>query len=399
MVNVVTEELEYCKIKVNYTADIEIFKEKTKEAIKKFRNNAVPGFRPGKATDAAIKTKYSKQIKDVLLNEMIQLANEDILFETKMRPLGQPQLVSANIDNNFKCEFIYNKKPDIELKNVREMEIPNPKVETTSDQIRELYLQGLREQCGENVPYGENDFIQTGDKVILDYSIQGDEPKVGVIYDVGSNAEIGLDDNIVGMTPGEVRKFTIERGENRIPTEVTLQSGMKKTPCPLDDSLAVRLGKKDYNELLKDINATAEKQAKIERDRAIAQQIRLRLVAEHNFEVPQWLVLNESKQIAAHEGAKWDDLTNEAKEKILDRGKDQVKFALLVDSVIEKEPEAQLSDEETFGLVRQRVSEMTPNVEQFLTEAMRSGRIQQMFQTVKNDYAMQWLVDNCKVVE
>lgn len=396
---ITVEELEYCKIKVNYTAEAEILKQKNKEAIKQFRKYPVSGFRPGKAPDDALRIKFAKQIKEQVMREMLQQAHEDVLFETKMRTIGNFEVNSVKLEKNFTCELIYNKKPDFELKDVRSIEVPAPAVTSSKDQIRETYLQQLREQCGDQIPYGENDFVQSGDRVIITYTIEGSEQKEGVIYDVGSNQEKGLDDNIVGMTAGEVRKFSIERGENRLPTEVNLISGMKKSPCPLDDSLAQKLGKKDYDELFNEVNAAAEKQVKIDRDRLVAEQIRKRLIAENDFVIPNWLLINEAKQIAAKEGTNWDELNNEAREVYINRGKDQVKFALIIDSVIEKEPEAQLSDEESVSLIRRRLEGAVQNVDAFLNESYKNGRLAQMFATVKNDYAMQWIVDNCKIIE
>ena len=401
-----TEELEFCKIKVNYLADSDVVKSKRTEAIKQLRGQPVPGFRPGKATDTAIKVKFKDKINDWVSREMLQQANDDILFETKMRPIGNHQVKDIKLDGTeFKCELVYLKKPDFELADYKEMEIPAPHLETTIDQLRESMFQTLREQNGETRPYEENDFVQTGDVITIDYAIHENDingkvmkKEDGAVYEVGSNKlPGGFDDALSGMAPDEKREFALQ-GEAFV--VVTVLAGTKKEPCPLDDSLAKKLNIENFDTLKGDVQAAAEKQLKSQRDQMIATQIKNRLVADNDFEVPPWLLNMEAQQIAAQEGVKWDDLDDAAKETFNKRGKDQIKFALIMDSIRLDEPEVQLGDEESIQLIRQRLTMMgVPNVQQFIVESAHNGRLAGMISTLRNDYAMQWLVDHSKIVE
>lgn len=404
--NIETEELEYCKIKINYTGDTDVVKDKRHEAIKQLRTMPVPGFRPGKATDTAIKVRYKDKINDWVSREMLQQANDDILFETKMRPIGNHQVKDVKLESGeFQCELIYLKKPDFELAPYKEMEIPEPHLETTIDQLRENMLQTLREQKGDVRPYGENDFVQPGDQITLDFSIheknaEGKElqTKEGAVYVIGTNQlPGGFDDNLFGMTAGEKREFPLEGDMFAV---VTMHSGSKKEPCPLDDELAKRLNLENYDKLKGEVQAASEKQLKSQRDQMVASQIKNRLIANNDFEVPPWLLNMEAQQIAAQEGVKWDDLEDDAKEKFNERGKEQIKFALVMDSITLAEPEVQLSDEEAIQLVKKRLEMMgVPNVEKFIVESAQNGRLAGLVSTLRNDYAMQWLVDQSKIVE
>jgi len=401
-----TEELEFCKIKVNYTADTDVVIGKQQEAVKQLRKLPVPGFRPGKATDTAIKIRYKDKIKDWVSKEMLQQANDDILFETKMRPIGDHQVQDLKLkDNEFSCELVYLKKPDFELGKYQELEIPEPHLETTVDDLREQMLQKLREQHGSLRPYEENDFVQAGDAITLDYAIYENDAsgkvlkeETGAVYNVGSNAlPGGFDDNLVGMTAGEKREFPLMGNAFAV---VTMHAGSKKEPCPLDDELAKKLGVESFEKVRSEVNASAERQLKGQRDQMISVQIKNQLVNSHDFEVPPWLLSMEAQQIAMQEGVKWEGLEEEAKEKFLKRAKDQIKFTLIMDSITLAEPEIQLSDEEAIQLVDKRLQMMgVPNTRQFIVESSQNGRLASLVANLRNDYAMQWLVDHAKIVE
>ncbi len=120
-------EIEYCKVNVKYTAPPESVIEKTNEAIKELKKLATPGFRAGKAPDNVIKTRYKQKINEWVKRELIQFSHDEIVFETKMQSIGQPQVLSMNLNgNNFNCEMLFLKKPDFELKEVKGLEIPAP---------------------------------------------------------------------------------------------------------------------------------------------------------------------------------------------------------------------------------------------------------------------------------
>jgi trigger factor len=395
-----TEELEYCKIKVNYTADSDVVGVKYKEAIKQLRKMPVPGFRPGKATDLAIKLKYKDRIKDWVIREMLQQAHDDILFETKMRPLGNYQVQTVKLDkNDFNCELVYLKKPEFELAKYAGLEVPTPHIDEMPEQIAERLLQDLREQHGETRPYEENEFVQPGDQITMDYEVAG-EKQVGMVYHVGSNVVPGLDDSIVGMTPGEDRSFPLEVDGEKKDAKVILHMGTKKIPCPLSAELAQKVGFKTVEELHQKAQVTGEEQLRSRKNVAIAEQIKKQLVAAHDFEVPPWLLGMEAQQIAAQEGVNWDGLSEAAKQPFIDRGKDQVKFALILDSVRLAEADLQLSDDEAVRLVGQRVASMgVPDPDKFISESARNGRLHGLMASLRNDYTMQWLVDKATVVE
>ena len=129
-------ETEYCKVSIAYMADEDTVKQNRTKILNKMRKLPVPGFRPGKATDYALRVHYKKEIENNLRQEMLNHANGDILFETKIEPIGQPDVKAISLEgNNFSCELNYLRKPSFDLKQYKELEIPTPHMNETVEQI------------------------------------------------------------------------------------------------------------------------------------------------------------------------------------------------------------------------------------------------------------------------
>lgn len=392
-------EVEYCKVNVKYTATPEVVAEKTKEAINQLRKLPIPGFRPNKATDIAIKSRYKLRIEDWVKREMINQAYDDILFETKIEPIGQPQTLNMHIDgNNFNCEFLFLKKPEFELKDVKGLEIPKPHENVTQQQYVEELLQELRVNNGDSRPYEDGDFIQLGDVVTMDYSVD-DKLEEGVLYTVGQNVLPNFDDNIIGMAAGESREFDLLVNEKKSTVKVTLHMGMKKTPCALNDELAQKLGMKSIEELRNVVEGVATNRLKQHRDAQLADQISKRLISMHDFEVPDWLAKMEEQDLAKKMSINVNEATEETKLELTERAKNSIKFALILDSIRKKLPESDLTDEEIINSVKNRVAAQGQNPDEFLQQAHKNGSLAGIFAQIRNEVTLQYLIDNAKLID
>jgi len=400
--SITSEELEYCKFKVGYTADPEAVKKLRVEALGELRHLPVPGFRPGKATDLAIRLKYKDRIEEWVKQKMLSVANDDILFDTKIRPIGSPNVESSKLaGSKFTCQLVYLDKPKFELKQYDGLEIHAPHMEKTEEEIAEFFLQDLRKKHGDVRPYEDGDFVQPNDKITLTYDVPSLEKKEeGQLYIVGSNALLGLDDNLMGMAPGESRKFTTEIDGKEGECEVTLHMGMKNTMCAADDTLAQKCGVKDFDELIKTVRTIAHNQYTTIRNSKIAEQIKNRLVADHDFDPPTWLYDMDAQHIASQEGVKWDELEEDVKNKYLERGKNNSKFTLILDSIAQAEPDVDVADAEAIeGIKNSLMQRGLPNVEAWLQQSVKNGTLHGMVAQFKTDFTMQWLVEHTKVIE
>lgn len=393
------EELEYCKYKVNYTADTNIVSKKTKEAVDNLRHVRIPGFRPGKATDTAIKLRFKDRITQWVKNEMLNHANDDILFETKMVPIGKPQVEKSTLDgNNFSCDMVYLKKPEFELCNVKELEIPEPHMEKNEEGYYKEILDNLLEARSSVNPYEDDDVVQFGDKVTMDIVIDGEENE-GQLFIVGSEMPEGFNEGIVGMKPGETREFKVKKDDKAVDCSVTVHMGMKVKLPEVNEELAKEFGLKSVEDFDKSVLETAKRRYNDIRSNMIADQIKLKLVEKHDFECPPWLVNMEAQYMASLEKKNFESLSEEEREVYMNRGRDNVKFSLILDTVRNDEPESLLSDEETVRYIQLDVSQKgVKNVDAWMQQAAQSGQLHGLISKYKNNFTMKWLIDNVKVV-
>lgn len=397
---ITTEDIEYCKVKINYVADSNVVSKKAKDAINELRSLPVPGFRPGKATDVAIKLKYKDRINQLVAGEMINHANDDILFETKLKPLGRPQLINHSLkNNNFSCEFMYMKKPDFELQQFLGLEVSDPGISTTVDDIADDILLRLRKSHASSTPYGESDFVQMGDKITVSYQVGEDPLKEGQLYIVGEKLLPEFDENLQGMTSGETRTFNVLINDKPVSCTATVHMGMKQELAPLDDNLAKQYNLVKVEALMNNINTMARSQFKALRDGDISGQIKEKLVASHDFEAPTWLTLMEGQYLAMSEGLKWDDLSDDAKDTYLGRAKQNVKFTLILDSIREVAKESELSDSECLDVIKQQIFKQNPgvNLDNVIQGMMKNGALAGLLAKTKNDFTLQYLVENAIV--
>lgn len=393
--HVEAKEIEYCKLQVMYEADVDSVKKKRQEAIKQLRKVALPGFRPGKAPDHLIKVKLKKQIDNFVAKEMSAQAYDDMVFETKIKPIGYPQFSNVRLENDvFSCEMTVMKKPDFTLAEYKGLETTKPQINRDVQARVDATIADLGMRYGDVVPYKEGDFVEMGDQISMDVSF-GDLSEPGILYTIGENRWDGLDQNLLGMAPGEDREFDLSDKH----VKVTVHMGTKRTPCAIDDELAKKVGLNSLEEAKQKLVTLAEHEIKASEARILQQQISALLVEKHNFEVPTWLASMEAQHLALQNGQDWKKLGDEIKNTFVEMATKNVKLSLIIDSVRDNEPEAVLANNEAIEMLKYQVKSRGMDADQFLVESQKNGRLHGLVSALKDEYALQWIIDQAKITE
>ncbi len=410
------KELEQCKLSVHYEADaLEVLNKKS-EVVNAFKKAPVPGFRPGKASPAAINIHYRQQIEDSLKRALAEDAFHNTIFEKKLRVHGAPIFHTINYNGGaFSCDFDVHTKPDFELSSYQGLEIPKPADPINATDLAEKMLQDLRMRVGEISPYSENDFIQEGDDVVLDYTATVDGEKLdnlsaeGEILKVGSSPMLDFDSNLYGMKMGETREFDLKVPEDGLPSlagktvhfSVTLQMGSKLTPAALDDAMAQKFGKSSFEELKQFVGATASARVFNTSKALVNEAICLKLIDNNKIDVPNWMALSEAQYLAFNSKLEWDKMSDVDKEKLVEMARKNVALALILDKIRELEPEAQLSDHEVFEIIKQHLAQTqtVQSVDDVIKEMNRTGQMQILFSRIRDEYTLDFIVKHARIVE
>lgn len=407
------EEVEFCKVRLEYFAPVETVEQKREQALeeifKESKNMTLKGFRKGTAGLDAVKMRFRKEIDESIKQKLIGQALEDYTFETHAKTVFYPEIKTAQLKNNhFECSMIVLKKPDFELKQYKDFEIPKPHVEQSSLEMIEKALQEIRVSNGDVKPYGADDFVQIGDKVTLDMKCEAqgkvveEFTKDGLLYEVGSGLYQDVDDNIQGMTAGEKRTFeTVWDPETKEMAKFTIfvHMGIKNVPAALDDELAKKIGFESFDKLRSHLEGQVSSSVTEQETREIKQQIMQRLLDEHQFEVPTFLLDLQAQEICTKFGAQLSTLDADQKKKIYDRSKDMIKLSMIVDSIRQKEPETLFSEREVVEHIRNQLVISGQDSDKFLAENLKSGKLTGIVASLQDEAVFEWLIKNSKIVD
>jgi trigger factor len=409
-------ELEPCKLSVHYEANFLEIADKRAEVETAFKKAPVPGFRPGKASVDAVRVHYGKQIDDALKRALAEDAFHNTLFEKKCRVHGAPHFNNLLLDGGkFVCEFEMHTKPDFELPVWKDMEVPKPHSTQNATEVSEKMMQELRERLGDVIPYGDDDFVQMGDSIIVDYEGTVDGQKVdslcveGEMINMGKSPLQGFDNNLLGMTPGQTREFDFVAPEGGLPSlsgktlhfKVTVSTGSKVTPCALNDDMAKKMGKNSFAELQEYVGQAAFARVEGFNRTQNRDAVAKRLVADTTVAVPGWMSLSEAQYLAQQSQLDWNTMIDSDREQFITMAERNVTLSLILDKIRETTPESQLTDQEVFEIIKQNLAQTKVNksLDEVIQEMNRTGYLQILFSRIRDEYAMDYVLKNVKLID
>lgn len=406
-------ETSYCKFDFECVIDKEQIDSKLFDVVSKYKDADVSGFRKGKAPLFAVKAHYRKQIDQDLTQELAKEATEAAIAEKNIKLFGSPQYKLIELQNDkFICHFTAYSLPTFELKEYKNFSIPKPAQEMTYEILGQKMIQELRVKNGTAVPYGENDFVQLGDNVILNIkSFDGD-----VVYDRftlnGTMLTVGninipeFSENIIGMKAGDTRNFESVFPENypnlsnkTLKFEVELLMGSKSEPAPLDDELAKKVGFNTFDELNQNVMSMASSRIKGLDTQKIFEQISTRLLENHPFDVPEWITNAETEMSAKSSGLEYSKLSDADKNDLTKKAQNNIRLSLILAKVRENEPDCQLTDEEAFSIVKTNIQQFTSDPEKTLQDIINNGHIGMLFARVRDESVLEFIEKNCTIIE
>jgi trigger factor len=131
------------------------------------RTAKIKGFRPGKVPPKVIKAHYGKQVREEVLNEVLQQSYTQAVTQEKLVPAGGPKIETED-DNGetFAFTATFEIMPEVKLKELEKIKIDRPEVSIGDADIDDM-LMNLRKQKAtwEEVTRKSAD----GDRVVIDF--------------------------------------------------------------------------------------------------------------------------------------------------------------------------------------------------------------------------------------
>jgi trigger factor len=363
--------VEGCKHEIEVTVPVDEIARETDRVVADIQQKAkLPGFRPGKAPASLIRTKFSKQVRDDVLENLLPKYFRQKVEEEHLEVVGRPNVKDVHFHEGeplrFKAEF--EVAPEIELKDYRGVAVHYSEPEVRDEDIAKR-LDEIREQKSQFVNVEPRALVDGDYAVVTLDSLSGvDQPihQDEVVLHVGDPDTMeGFSEALRGMSPEEEKDFEVtypeDFGQERLAGKTVrfhakLTTIRTKELPELNDEFAQDLG--DY-QTLADLREAVRKAIFHEREYASQQKAKdeliNKLIETHEFPVPEAYI---ERQIESQLENQFRDLAERGIDPTklkLDWGKikeaqrpkalHDVKASLLVDKIAEREAITPTNDE------------------------------------------------------
>jgi trigger factor len=392
----------------------------------------VPGFRPGHAPRAVVRSRFKDQIRTEVLRELLPDAVQKAIDEHKLEPLGEPQLdleTAAGLDPLGENPISFHVKvevlPEIKLGKYKGIE-GKRRTRPISDDDVEKVIENLREGSASLEPV-EDRGAQPGDTVTANFhGTFLDEPDAEPIkvedVDVvlgGAGVVAEITNNLLDTKPDEEKTFRVNYPADftskglagkQVEYVVKVNAVRIKQLPEIDDEWAESLG--DEIESLADlrtkVRADLEAQAKNEAEGQMRAGLVRQLVEAHKFELPERLVQHQTEHrlesvVRDMVGQGIDPRNPQLDwEKARDSLKEQADYDLRSSLLMER-----IADEEKIDVTQQEIddeinaiadaSKQSP--EQVRAILTKQGGERSIAGRLRNRKAMEFLVANANVTD
>jgi trigger factor len=363
--------VEGCKHEIEITVPLDEIARETDRVVASIQHKAkLPGFRPGKAPASLIRTKFSRQVREDVLENLLPKFFKQKVEEEHLEVVGRPNVKDVHFHEGeplrFKAEF--EVAPEIELNEYRGITTHYTEPQVSDEDIARR-LDEIREQKAQFVNVEPRAVVDGDYAVVTLDSISGVEQPVHqdeVVLHIGDpDTMTGFSEALLGMSPGEEKEFDVSYPEDfgqarlagkTVRFRATLTMIRTKELPELNDEFAQDLG--DYP-ALNDLRDAVRKAIFSEREFAsqskAKEELIDRLIETHDFPVPEAYI---ERQIEAQLENQFRDLAErgidptklkidwaKVKESQRPKALHDVKASLLVDKIAEREAIAPTNEE------------------------------------------------------
>ncbi|MEP7337745.1 MAG: trigger factor [Acidobacteriota bacterium] len=392
------------------------------------RHAKVPGFRPGRVPRGVVKQRFSKEVKDEVIGQLLPHALEHAVVENKLRFIGEPRIEDISVSEGEPLKFKASIEvlPEIKLEEYKGLKAIKRVVRVTDESVEQV-IEQWRENAAEKVPVEDRpsqdgDFISVNlvgkyvdpqepheqedlkaDKVEIEIGGQGTQPE--------------FSENLRGVKVDDVREFQVVypedfgskglAGKTLDFTATVVAVGQKELP-ELNDDFAKDFGEFETVQEMRDkIRENLVSQAENQADSKLRGQLLEQLLRGYDFEVPSVLIeqqaherLNELANMLMRsgmspqelKGMNWEAHFNEARL----RAVQEVRTAMVVSLIGEAEGVKASEDEIDAEIERMRAT-TGETAEQLKARLTREEAISSIENRLRFQKALDAVIHNAEI--
>ncbi len=368
----------------------------------------IPGFRKGKVPARIIEQRFGRgAVIEEAVNEAIPKAYDEAVRESKIVPVGRPEVDVTEVADGDKVSFTaeVDVRPDFDLPAFDSLSVEVDAAAATDDDVavqidslrgRFASLKDVERACAD------------GDVLLVDISgatPEGDPVEdlsgSALSYELGTDGMLpGFDDAVRGASKGDVRTFpfTPQNGDwAGIDMTVTVTVvGVRERELPeLDENFVSMASEFDtVDELTADIRTRLDRLKRMEQGTEARMKVHEALVSAVEMPLPEGVIAAE---IEAHfeDGHEGDDAHRAEVEEQVREG---LKSQFILDKIAETEEVTVGESELSAWLVQQAPRYgMTPDA--FAQALVQAGQVQMAIADIRRAKALAVVLESATVVD
>src|SRR5438445_7888619 len=230
----------------------------------------IAGFRPGKAPRPMIERQIGwSALRQEALDQLLPTAYNAALDEAGLDPIDVPKVEVEQFDRDapFRFKATVSIKPEVTLKDYKDIRVPKPQTEVTDTEVNEA-IERLRLRFAElhevERPVQKGDFLTADLHMLKGGATLVGESQTDAQMEVDPERLLtGLAEGLYGQVKGDTRDIRItlpqdypkaDLAGSNVVFRVTVKSIKERTMPPLDDELAKLIGRgQDLAELRQEV--------------------------------------------------------------------------------------------------------------------------------------------------
>jgi len=316
-VEVAVADTTECKKDLTIEVDADEVKAEFEKSYQAFARHAkVPGFRPGHVPLAVVKQRFSKDIKDGVLEQLLPNALQHAILDKKLRVIGSPDISDVNLTEGqpFRFKATVEVLPDFDLHNYTGLKLTKAIARVTDEDVDRV-LENWRHSAAQLVPV-EDRPAQDGDSVSVNLIGKYVEPAEEedlkaedvVIQLGGEGVQAEFNENLLGVKTDDERQFRVAyppdfsspglAGKTLDFTANVVAVRREELPT-LDDDFAKEIGGAGDTlaELRDNVRGNLERNAEAQAERRMRESLIDELLREYDFPLPDTLVERQASEL------------------------------------------------------------------------------------------------------
>jgi trigger factor len=319
--NPLAEMYKACRQEITVEIPEDVVSEEQESLVKQYAKEArVPGFRKGKVPAGVVKSRFSEQIREQLLENLVPQYYRVAVMSGGYQPVSTPHITNLKAEPGAAIRFTasFDVMPEFELGDYKAAKVEVPEI-NVSDQQVETEIKALQERQASYDPVNEDRGLADGDFAQVSFEARPREegaPAEGaaaatavkpvqmedILVEIGApNTVNEFNENLRGAKAGEEKTFDVEypadfhdkRLAGKTLSYAVKVNAIKKKSLPeVNDDFAKELSPEfeTVEHLQKAIRENLEAQLQHAAEHEGKEKLIDQLIATHDFPVPASMV-------------------------------------------------------------------------------------------------------------